>query len=174
MTTHTDHPAAPSTDLGELRRQLAVLHGGTVTSVHVPGGDAGLFALLLGLPDHRPDGTAELAHRWLTVARSGWALDRPATAARATTPAAGAGRLAEDLRALIGRRITDVRVTEPGWGTLIAFGDHRLRIGPAAPPTPPTPSTPHLPGDETPDWALRLPSRRLLLIGPGPRWEERG
>ncbi|RAJ46850.1 hypothetical protein K353_00051 [Kitasatospora sp. SolWspMP-SS2h] len=169
MTTHTDHStapsaAAPSTDLGELRRQLAVLHGGKVTSVHVPGGDAGLFALLLGLPDPRPDGPAELAHRWLTVARSGWTLDRPTTAR--TTPGPGARHLADDLRALIGREITAVRITEPGWDTLIEFGDHHLRIHPAAPAL-------HTPPDETPAWALRLPSRHLLLIGPGPRWRTR-
>ncbi|BAJ33285.1 MULTISPECIES: hypothetical protein [Kitasatospora] len=182
MTTQTDpapdlHPGT-STDLGALRRQLAVLDGAKVVSVHVPSGGEGLFALLLGLAHRHPDGRAELLHRWLTVCGPAWRLDRigPAPAPGPgspdgpdglAVPAAASGdavpRPAADLRVLIGREITGVRLTEPGWDALVEFGDHRLSVFPTAHRTPET----------TPDWVLRLPSRRRLVVGPGARWAER-
>ncbi|WP_033217901.1 hypothetical protein [Kitasatospora phosalacinea] len=169
MTTRTD-PAPElcpdaSTDLPALRRQLAVLHGGRVTSLHLPSESTGRFALLLALTYRRPSGRNGLAYRWLTLGSPAWRLDR--TGPGESVPAAASGdavpKLAADLRVLVGREITDVRITEPGWDALIEFGDHRLSI---------FPTTCHTP-DSGPDWVLRLPSRRTLGIGPGSRWEAR-
>ncbi|GAA2109190.1 hypothetical protein GCM10009759_49610 [Kitasatospora saccharophila] len=171
MTTQTDpapelqHPGT-STDLPALRRQLAVLHGGKVTSVHVPSESRGRFALLLALTHRRSNGRNGLAYRWLTVGGPDWRLER--TGPGGPVPAAASGdalpRLVADLRVLVGREITDVRITEPGWGTRIEFGDHRLSVFPAALPAP----------DAVPGWGLRLPSGGRLVVGPGARWEARG
>ncbi|QKW23628.1 hypothetical protein HUT16_35075 [Kitasatospora sp. NA04385] len=175
MTTQTDpapelHPAsdlhpAASTDLPALRRQLAVLHGGKVTSVHVPSESEGRFALLLALTHRGPNGGNALAYRWLTVGGPVWRLERTGPGEPAVAAASGDAlpRLVADLRVLVGREITDVRITEPGWDTRIEFGDHRLSVFPTALRTPST----------APDWALRLPSRHHLVIGPGARWESR-
>ncbi|WP_285737284.1 hypothetical protein [Kitasatospora phosalacinea] len=170
MTTQTDCAPEPypgtSTDLPALRRQLTVLQGGKVTSVHVPSESEGRFALLLALTYRRPNGRNGLAYRWLTVGSPAWRLDLTGPGEPVVAAASGDAvpRLAADLRVLVGRQITDVRITEPGWDTLIEFGDHRLTV---------FPTTYHTP-DSGPDWVLRLPSRRQLGIGPGARWEARG
>ncbi|MFD7734290.1 hypothetical protein ACFV6F_28420 [Kitasatospora phosalacinea] len=170
MTTQTDpapdlYPDA-SADLPALRRQLAVLPGGKVTSVHVPSQSEGRFALLLALTYRRSNGRNGLAYRWLTVGGPVWRLDRTGPDGPVVAAASGDAvpRLVADLRVLVGREITDVRITEPGWDTLIEFGDHRLSVFPTAFHTPNT----------APDWVLRLPSRRRLVVGPGARWEARG
>ncbi|MFC8722936.1 hypothetical protein ACFUEL_36680, partial [Kitasatospora sp. NPDC057198] len=103
MTTQTDcapelYPGT-STDLPALRRQLAVLHGGKVTSVHVPSESEGRFALLLALTYRRPNGRSGLAYRWLSVGAV-WRLDRTGPGEPVVAAASGDAvpRLAADLR----------------------------------------------------------------------------
>ncbi|MFE9423621.1 hypothetical protein ACFYNO_11745 [Kitasatospora sp. NPDC006697] len=148
------------TDIDGLRRLLTGLVGAPVAEVHVPPTGGGAFGLRLRLP----------ALRWLGVNAVAWRLDRlPAAAGDgqgAVLAASGdrEGRLAADLAVLTGREITSVELLAPGWEAHIRFGELELTVFPLYHRTP----------DALPDWTLRLPSHRLLVAGPGPRWAVTG
>ncbi|WP_329127248.1 hypothetical protein [Streptomyces sp. NBC_01465] len=68
--------------------------------------------------------------------------------------------MAQDLAVLTGREITEVHLQPPGWDTQVHLGDLELTIFPLS----------HHDPSAAPEWTFRMPSGRLLVVGPGPRW----
>lgn len=158
-------------DVGELRRFAAArLIGAAVERVHVPLDGGGRFGLRMRVRGRDAAGAPWIGLRWLSVPAVAWRLDLMDTAAdpdavAAVLAACGdrEARLAADLAVLAGREISALHVDLPGWDTRIHFGDLRLKIFPVY----------HREPLAVPDWAFRLPSGRLLVVGPGPRWAVR-
>jgi hypothetical protein len=135
--------------MDELRELMGCLGGCTVRAVLVPPDGEGRFGLQL---------LAQEELRWLLIHSAPWRLDsREAVLAASGDDGA---RLAVDLAMLIGRVITSVDVRLPGWDTRIRFEDETLTIFPVS----------HHDPSAGPDWTFRMPSGRLLRVGPGPRW----
>ncbi|MFJ3788784.1 hypothetical protein [Kitasatospora sp. NPDC090091] len=151
-----------TTDIEELQGLVARLVGSTVERVDVPPDRGGRFGLQLRLTRLRDDGTTQTRLRWLGVHAVAWRLDRAAAEVNAVLAASGDAehRLAADLAVLTGREITEVRIRPPGWDTRISFGGLELTIFPLY----------HHDPSAAPDWTFRMPSGRLLVVGPGPRW----
>ncbi|MER5637173.1 hypothetical protein ABT095_09460 [Kitasatospora sp. NPDC002227] len=142
-----------STEIEQLRAEAGRLVGATVERVAVRPGGEGAFGLLLGGVPMRG---------WLTVFSPAWRLDQVAAGAAAVVVAASGDReqrLAEDLTVLVGREVTALDVRLPGWDTRIRFGEFELTVFPLR----------HRDPAAVPDWTFRVPSGRLLAVGPGPR-----
>ncbi len=118
-------------------------------AVQVPPDGEGRFGLRLSVQGRL---------RWLWIHSAAWRLD----GREAVLAAAGddGGRLAVDLTMLVDRVITSVDVRLPGGDTRIRFEDEVLTVFPVH----------HHDTSAPPDWTFRLPSGRLLQVGPGPRW----
>ncbi|MEV0096006.1 hypothetical protein [Streptomyces sp. NPDC050738] len=151
-----------TTDVEELQALVARLIGSTVERVHVPPDGEGRFGLQFKFTRLRDDGTEQTGFRWLAIHAVAWRLDRVTAETDAVVAASGdhEQRLAEDLAVLAGREMTELHLRLPGWDTRMRFGDLQLTIFPVRHHDPSAP----------PDWTFRMPSGRLLVVGPGPRW----
>lgn len=142
-------------DQESLEALVGRLVGAVVERVRVPEGGAGQFGLGLRLA-----GTRRVCRRWLCVHALVWRVDGDGGVVVAAGDAEE--RLASDLAVLVGREITGASVVGPAWDTRIGFGGGlRLTVFPVYCRTPAA----------RPEWTLRLPSRHLLVVGPGARWE---
>ncbi|MFF1868564.1 hypothetical protein [Kitasatospora herbaricolor] len=135
--------------IDELRDLVARLKGCTVEAVQVPPDGGGRFGLQLSVQERL---------RWLWIHSAAWRVDGPGAVLAASGD--GGERLAVDLTMLIGRVVTSVDMRLPGWDTRIRFDDEVLTIFPVY----------HHDTSAAPDWTFRMPSGRLLAVGPGPRW----
>ncbi|MFJ8435949.1 hypothetical protein ACIQ9P_32075 [Kitasatospora sp. NPDC094019] len=135
--------------IDELRELVGRLSGCAVRAVQVQPHGEGRFGLQLSARDRLG---------WLWIHSEAWRLD----GREAVLAAAGddTGRLAVDLSTLVDRVISSVDVRLPGRDTRIRFEDEVLTIY----------SVHHRDTSALPDWTFRLPSGRLLQVGPGPRW----